>query len=73
MAPVQIEKAEGVVIEGSEIVRERAVKIALDLIARGKANLMVVAYQDSEIDRPNTSASAHKGSIFRPPSLCLWL
>lgn len=47
LAPEKIEKAEAVVIESSELVREKAIKIGINLLSQGKANLLVVVFQNS--------------------------
>lgn len=47
LAPEKMEPAEAVVIESSELVREKAIKIGLNLISQGKANFLVVVFQNS--------------------------
>lgn len=61
LAPEKLEKADAVVIESSELVREKAIKIGMSLISEGKANLLVVVYQNSPEEkvfgRPQSYAS----------------
>jgi uncharacterized SAM-binding protein YcdF (DUF218 family) len=47
MAPANLKEAEAVVIESSELVREKAVKMGMELISQNKARLLVVVYQNS--------------------------
>ncbi|MGB9700923.1 MAG: hypothetical protein ACPL5I_16235 [Thermodesulfobacteriota bacterium] len=63
-APERLEKAEAVIIEGSELVREDAVKIGLDLISQGKANLLVIVYQNSPEEKVFGRPPDYKDFLF---------
>ena len=51
LAPEGAGKADVVVLEGGELVREQAVKIGMRLISSGRANGLVVVYQESENEK----------------------
>jgi len=51
MAPENLEVAETIIIESSEIVRENAVKMGIDLILKKKANSLVLVYQNSHDEK----------------------
>jgi hypothetical protein len=51
LAPEGAGKADVVILEGSELVKEQAVKIGMGLISSGRANGLVVVYQDSENEK----------------------
>ena len=51
LAPESPGKADVVILEGTELIRDDAVKIGLKLISSGKARQLVVVYQDSENER----------------------
>lgn len=51
LAPESPGKADVVILEGTELIREDAVKIGLKLLSSGEARRLVVVYQDSENER----------------------
>jgi len=51
LAPENLEVAETIIIESSEIVREKAVKVGIDLILKKKANSLVLVYQNSHNEK----------------------
>lgn len=51
LAPEKIEEAEAIVIEGSELIREKAVKIGMDFISQKKGKLLIVVYQHSSEEK----------------------
>lgn len=51
LAPEGTGKADAVIIEGTEVIKERAVRVGIECISSGRANRLVVVYHDSE-DRP---------------------
>lgn len=48
LAPEGKGRADVVILEGSELVKERAVRVGMDLISSGRAQRLVVVYQHSE-------------------------
>ena len=50
-APESPGRADAVILEGTELIRDDAVKIGLKLLSTGKARRLVVVYQDSENER----------------------
>ena len=51
LAPEGTGKADVVIIEGTEVIKERIVRVGIGLISSGRAKRLVVVYQDSE-ERP---------------------
>jgi uncharacterized SAM-binding protein YcdF (DUF218 family) len=51
LSPEGIKKADVVILEGTELIREDAVRIGLGLIVAGSANRLVLVYQHSEDER----------------------
>lgn len=51
MAPEKIESAEALIIESAEVIREKAIKMGLSLISQGKANLLVLVFQNSPAEK----------------------
>lgn len=51
LAPESPGKADAVILEGTELMREEAVKVSLKLLSSGKARRLVVVYQHSENER----------------------
>ena len=51
LAPEGAGKADVVILEGGELVKEKAVKIGMGLISSGRASGLVVVYQDSENEK----------------------
>ncbi len=64
-APEKMEEAEAVVIESSELVREKAVVIGQRLISTRRANLLVVVYQDSPEEKIFDRPENYNGFITR--------
>ena len=58
LAPEGVEKADVVILEGGELVRENAVRIGLKLLSSGRGERLVVLYHHSEDEqifgRPST-------------------
>jgi len=48
LAPEGDGKADVVILEGSEVIKERAVRVGVELISSGRAKRLAVVYQDSE-------------------------
>jgi hypothetical protein len=48
LAPEGKGKADVVILEGSEVIKERTVRVGMELIASGRAKRLAVVYQDSE-------------------------
>jgi uncharacterized SAM-binding protein YcdF (DUF218 family) len=57
LAPESPGKADAVILEGTELIREDAVKIGLKLLSSGEARRLVVVYQNSEDERIFTRPS----------------
>ncbi|MBM4308765.1 MAG: hypothetical protein FJ123_18725 [Deltaproteobacteria bacterium] len=51
LAPQGVGKADVVIIEGTEIIKERTVRVGMELISSGRAKRLVVVYHDSD-ERP---------------------
>ena len=51
LAPTAMAKADVVILEGSELVRENGVRIGMSLLSSGRASRMVVVYQHSEEEK----------------------
>jgi hypothetical protein len=51
MAPEGAGRADVVILEGGEFVKEQAVKMGMELISSGRARGLVVVYQDFEDDK----------------------
>ena len=63
LAPEGVEKADVVILEGGELVRENAVRIGLKLLSSGRGERLVVLYHHSEDEQ-----------IFgRPSGYCFFL
>lgn len=65
LAPEMVEKAEAVIIESSELVREKAIKIGISLISQGKADLLVVIFQNSPEEKIFGRPENYAGYLFR--------
>ena len=48
LAPEGKGGADAVILEGSEVIKERAVRVGMELISSGRAERLAVVYQDSE-------------------------
>jgi len=51
LTPEGVGKADVIILEGTELVRENAVVIGMRLLSSGRANGLVVVYQDSEAEK----------------------
>lgn len=47
LAPEKIEEAEVIIIESSELIREKAIKIGMDFLSQKRGNFLIVVYQNS--------------------------
>jgi hypothetical protein len=51
LAPQGIDKADAVIVENSEVIREKGLKIGMDLLSSGRSNHLVIVYQNTENNR----------------------
>jgi hypothetical protein len=51
LAPRGVGNADVVIVENSELIREKGLKMGIDFLSAGRSNLLVIVYQNSETER----------------------